>query len=329
MRATAPKGIAIAAAGALAVALWTERGAARDLPTVTRYARADRIQVAAALAGSAPVPAPVAFVANGSDVADALAAAPAASIRRGPVLLVTNGAIPPATAAELTRVKPASVVVVGGAQQVSDSVLGALRGYTRGRVSRITGRDPDASAAAVSAANFGPGVPTVYIASGRSVSDALVAAAAAARARAPLLLVGPSIPASTARELTRLRPASIAIVGGIFSVSEKLAHLLSAYTTGPVTRETGADATDTAVAVSRASYPTTSDAVYVASGVDMPDALAGAVAAGEGGGPLLLVPGGCVPPSVAREITRLRPSRILLFGAGASLAACPPAPSTG
>jgi len=109
-------------------------------------------------------------------------------------------------------------------------------------------------------------VGETYIVSDTSFADALVAGAAAAAARAPILIVShDGVPAATAQELSRLRPASIVIVGGPFAISEKVTGLIAASTSGTVTTEAGTDRYGTSVAVSQASFPTTAPAVYLAS----------------------------------------------------------------
>ena len=309
------RGAVLGAALAMVGGLWG-RASAAATPTVTRYAGADRFQTAAQVsAATFSPPVPVVFIATGDAFSDALAAAPAAAVDRGPVLLVTATAIPPATAAELTRLKPAKIIVQGGPLAIADLVVTALQAYTAGSVTRMAGPDRYSTAAVISAATFNPGVGETYIVSDTSFADALVAGAAAAAARAPILIVShDGVPAATAQELSRLRPASIVIVGGPFAISEKVTGLIAASTSGTVTTEAGTDRYGTSVAVSQASFPTTAPAVYLASGADFPDAVTGGVAAGLAPAPILLVTADCLPANVSAEITRLDPSRIFILG---------------
>jgi hypothetical protein len=46
-------------------------------------------------------------------------------------LLLVNGTIPPVVAAELRRLDPSRIVVLGGRGAVSDTVLAALTTYVR------------------------------------------------------------------------------------------------------------------------------------------------------------------------------------------------------
>ena len=107
-----------------------------------RISGADRYQTAAKVSASRfAAGVPVAYVVTGAKFPDALAAGVAAGVERGPVLLTQPTALPPATVAELDRLRPAEIVVVGGTGSVSDGVLAQLRGKTSGEVTRVQGPD--------------------------------------------------------------------------------------------------------------------------------------------------------------------------------------------
>jgi putative cell wall-binding protein len=183
-------------------------------------------------------------------------------------------------------------------------------------VVRLAGADRYATAAAVSAAHYAPGVPVAYVATGANFPDALAAGAAAVRRGGPVLLVsGSSIPGPTATELARLDPAEIVVVGGTSIVSGGVASQLASYaTTGTVRRLAGATRYATAAAISRDTFPAGVPVAYVATGMNFPDALAGVAAAGSGGGPVLLTKPDQLPGETAAELGRLRPNRIVILG---------------
>ena len=184
-----------------------------------------------------------------------------------------------------------------------------------GTVTRIAGSDRYTTAAAISAATFPSGVPVAYIATGTRYPDALAGAVSAALAPGPVLLVsGSTIPYAVSTELTRLAPGQIVILGGTSVVPSSVATALAGYTAGTVTRIAGADRYATAAAISAATFAPDVPIVYVATGKKFPDALAGAVAAALGPGPMLLVPGESIPPPVAAELGRLKPARIVVLG---------------
>ncbi|HYM52216.1 MAG TPA: cell wall-binding repeat-containing protein, partial [Candidatus Dormibacteraeota bacterium] len=86
---------------------------------------------------------------------------------------------------------------------------------------RLAGADRYATAAAVSAASFGAGVPVAYVATGTNFPDALAAGPVAARAGGPILLTSPgSLSAATAAELRRVDPSGVIIVGSSGAVSD-------------------------------------------------------------------------------------------------------------
>jgi len=90
-------------------------------------------------------------------------------------------------------------------------------------VQRIAGTDRYATSAAVSAAHFAPGVARVYLTSGTdaNIVDALAANAGAAKTASPVLIVPPTgtLPSAIARELKRLAPGRIMVIGGVISDS--------------------------------------------------------------------------------------------------------------
>ena len=96
---------------------------------------------------------PVVYVATGENFPDALGAGPAAAIVKGPILLVSLNAIPGETAAELTRLAPDKIIIVGGTAVVSASVESGLAAYA-GTVERIAGANRYDTAAKLSAATY-------------------------------------------------------------------------------------------------------------------------------------------------------------------------------
>jgi hypothetical protein len=86
---------------------------------------------------------------------------------------------------------------------------------------RIAGASRFATAAAISADTFAPGVPVAYLATGYGFADALAAAAAAGFRGGPVLLVSvDSVPNEVLSELQRLKPNRIVVVGGTSVVSD-------------------------------------------------------------------------------------------------------------
>jgi phosphatidylinositol-3-phosphatase len=88
-----------------------------------------------------------------------------------------------------------------------------------------------------------------------------------------------------------------------------------------ITRYQGADRFATSAAIVDANYSPGVSVAYIATGANFPDALAGGAAAANHGGPLLLVTPDSVPPSIATELQRLKPGRIVVLGGARSVSA--------
>ncbi|MCS5735845.1 cell wall-binding repeat-containing protein [Herbiconiux daphne] len=280
---------------------------------VQRIGGADRYETAAAVSARTFDPlVPIVFIASGEVFTDALSASAAAGAHGGAVLLTQKSTLPPATATELTRLKPEQIVVLGGTATIDASVETALHGYS-GTVTRISGADRFAVSAAVSARSFASSRPVAYVASGTVFSDALSGSAAAGRLGGPVLLVNrDEVPTLIADELRRLAPAKIVVLGGPDTISDAAYSRLQAM--APTSRVMAADRFGVSAAVSADAFPPGIATVYVASGSVYSDALAGSAAAIADAGPVLLVTATSVPAPVRAELDRLHPRRIVVLG---------------
>jgi glucose/arabinose dehydrogenase/putative cell wall-binding protein len=289
--------------------------------SVGRIAGANRFATAAALSASAyPSGATDVIIATGSDFPDALAGGAVGGRLNMPILLTLRGELPSQTRAELDRLNPQRIWVLGGTGVISDGVRNALVPYaSSGQVTRVFGADRYATAAEISERWYAPGVAAAFVAVGTNFADALAGTPAAAMRDSPLLLVrSGSIPSSTAAELDRLNPQRIYILGGTAVIGSAVASQLDAYTTGPVTRLAGADRYATAAAIVRTFWSKVPTA-YVSSGQNFPDALAGGAVAGRQNLPMLLSGKGDVSLHTGQEVLRLSPRRITMLGGTAAL----------
>ncbi len=288
---------------------------------VTRLAGPDRYATAAAISAATFAPGvPVVYVATGLNFPDALAGAAAAGHIGAPLLLVATTTVPTATVTELARLKPKRIVVLGSTGVVAQMIVDQISGFTTEGVTRLAGPDRYATAAAISAATFAPGVPVVYVATGLNFPDALAGAAAAGHIGAPLLLVATTtVPTATVTELARLKPKRIVVLGSTGVVAQMIVDQISGFTTEGVTRLAGPDRYATAAAISAATFAPGVPVVYVATGLNFPDALAGAAAAGHIGAPLLLVATTTVPTATVTELARLKPKRIVVLGGSSTV----------
>jgi putative cell wall-binding protein len=285
---------------------------------VERWSGPDRYATAAAVSAKAfPTGADIAFIATGANFPDALAGGPAGGVLEGPILLTDRDALPPATTAELERLKPEKIVILGGSAVVTDTVAGQLAGYA-GEVTRWSGANRFATAAAVSANTFPQGAGMVFVATGANFPDALAGGPAGGLQGGPILLTErDTLPPATIAELQRLAPDQIVVLGGAAVVSDTVTNQLKAYAQGGVQRWSGPDRYATAAAVSASTFPNAAATVFVATGANFPDALAGGPAGSMLIGPILLTDRDTLPQATIDELERLGPKRIVILGGSA------------
>ncbi|MCS5723234.1 cell wall-binding repeat-containing protein [Herbiconiux sp. CPCC 203407] len=288
--------------------------------TVDRIAGANRYAVAVAVSKSAfPNTAPVVYIATGANYPDALSAGPAAVKEGGPLLLTSGASLPPEVKAEVKRLKPSKIVVVGGVNSVSEAVVSELKGLQKNTV-RIAGANRyEASQNLVDYAFGTSGAKTAYVATGANFPDALSAGGAGGSKGAPVILVNgksSTVDAATKALLKKLGVTSLFVAGGPNSVSEGIRTDLASV--APTKRLSGADRYEASANVNASAY-TSSARVFLATGTKFPDALAGSAWAGKVAAPLFVVPADCVPKAVLTQIKSLGATRVTLLGGPASL----------
>lgn len=261
-------------------------------------------------------PSTIVYVATGTDFPDAVSAGPAAAHLGSPLLLVTPSSIPAAVSAELIRLAPSEIRIVGGPGVIGDNVARDLTTFAPS-VRRIFGASRYETAVETSRATFGGSTDAVFVATGQNFPDAVAGAAAATHLGAPVLLVpgsssisGP-LAAKLAAELHRLNPKVIHVLGGPGAVSRAWEAWLRAYAPS-VERHEGSDRYATSAAISRAIFAGPEPVLNVATGSQFPDALVAAPL----NGPLLLVRPGLatVGGAALAEVARLQARQIVVLG---------------
>jgi putative cell wall-binding protein len=213
---------------------------------------------------------------------------------------------------ELKRLAPAKIVVVGGPNVIADGVLTQLAAVQK-NVQRIYGFDRFETSRQLAKYAF-PSATGAYFAGGLNFPDALSAASAASAGGQPVLLVtgyGPA-DAPTSAYVSSAKITSATVVGGANILAPSFDTSLRSAGVA-VTRIGGADRFDTSHLVNSQRF-TSAPTVYVASGIDFPDALAGAAMAGAAKAPLYLSPSGCLPRAVGDDIVKLKASKVYFIG---------------
>lgn len=171
------------------------------------------------------------WLATGLGFADALAAGPVAAAEQAPVLLSATDEVPRPVRAELERLAPERIVVVGGTAAVTARAADQARAAAGGAtVTRLQGADRYATAAAIArrgVSRHGLDGP-VHLATGESFPDALAAGPAAFRAGGTLLLTpGAMVPDVVRKALLEIRPPRLVLAGGTAALSRTVEHRAS------------------------------------------------------------------------------------------------------
>lgn len=193
--------------------------------SVVRNAGADRYATALATSKRAYASAGTVYLASGATFPDALASSAAAAQDDAPMLLVPPGKVlPTAVSAELTRLNPTVVVILGGPGVVWPQVERALKSKVT-TVARAGGVDRFGTAAITATGAFAS-ADTALIATGSAFPDALAGGAYAATRGAPLFLVpGTCLPQYVIDELHYLAVSHVVVLGGTGVVSGAAAAL--------------------------------------------------------------------------------------------------------
>lgn len=283
-----------------------------------RISGADRYATAVSISEKYDAGVPVLYIATGSNYPDALSAAPAAAAQGGPLLLTTPALLPNNVRAEIVRLSPSLIVVVGGESAVSPDVyrqLGALAPAIR----RDSGADRYETSRTISQRAFPSGASSAFVATGTNFPDALSAAGAAASNGSPVILLNGSsreVDTFTRAFLVGLGVTRVTIAGGPAVVSPEIEAALRVEFA--VNRLAGGDRFETSSAINRGSFfaaPT----VYFAVGSGFADALAGAALAGRDNAALYVVPGTCVPDYVVADLQSLGTTKRILLGGAQAL----------
>ena len=240
-----------------------------------RLSGSDRYASAAAVAGRVPTSATAVVIAGGdTTLSDASVSGPLATTVGGPLLLTQQTKLPAATVTELNRRGSAvkTAYIVGGAGVVGATVESQLkaRGLT---VVRLGGRDRYQTSALVAQtikAKRGT-VPSVVVAGGLGLADALGASGPAAALKEPILLTpAKAMSAYTRQGLAATGAKTARVVGGTSVVGDQVVADLKAAGVTTVDRLAGANRYETSGAVAafyRPKMPTTSE-VVLTSGAD-------------------------------------------------------------
>jgi putative cell wall-binding protein len=240
-------------------------------------------------------------IANGCQQGDQVVAASLAGAVHGPVLLTATASLPASTTAELVRLKPKLVYILGPTTSISSAVQSQIASICPS-ISRIVGKNSFVIAAnalstilAEGKARSGKAADTVYVASADEYAEALAIAPVAARTNRPVLFVhSKSVPDIDITKLKATRVRKVIVLGTKKSISTAIETAFKSKAKCKVSRICGGDVYKTAVAIVNHAIDLKIGFGYSRLGLASPasctDALASASANGQTGSLVLLTP---------------------------------------
>lgn len=296
-------------------------GTSAPCPAVERISATDRygqaIQISrAAFADGASV----VYLTTGENFPDALSAAPAAAHDRGPLLLTPTGFLPSNVRAEIARLHPTRIVIVGGSAAVSDEVFAAAKALVPD-TTRIEGDDRYAVSRNVARTVFGSSAD-ILVATGTNFPDAISADVLGTALVRPVVLVngGGRLDRVSTALLDELGVERATLVGGTSVISAAFqTDLVGVLGSSDVRRLAGADRYETSQLVNAELDPAPGGSAYLSTGTNFPDALAGSVLASRTGAPLFLAQPSCIPASITEDLLDDEVARLVLLGGEAAL----------
>ena len=274
---------------------------------------------------------PVIYLLNGLKYPDALAAGPAAIEQGGGLLLVKPTAVPSSVSAELKRLSPDRIVVVGGTESISDSVLETVAAENPGSiVERLGGATRYDTAALVVRDAFPEAPPVVYLTTGKNFPDALAAAPRAGRDGGAVLIVdggASALPEPIAQLLGEWAGTTyVQGVGGEASLSAALLRQAAGILNPEYPENalilpalSGKDRWAVAAAADGDNADSINNTVYIASGLSFPDALTVGPLVGAGGDRLILSRQTCIPAAQHNAFSPVPLTEVVIVGGPATL----------
>lgn len=270
---------------------------------VTRLAGISRYETAISVSKRYSPGVKAVFVATGLNFPDALSAAAAAAYLGGPLLLTPPTKLDAGVRDEIRRLAPETIYIAGDTGAVSSSVERALASIAS--VERLGGLSRYETGNAIVGSVFSSAMHA-FIATGTTFPDALAASGAAGSTSSPVILVDGtkgSVPAATTALLSGLGVTSVTIAGGTGAISSGIESQLSRVFA--TTRIGGASRYETAANINDAFFEAGAPAAFLATGLNFPDALAGAALAGRMKSPVYVTATSCVPEAAHTSLQRL------------------------
>ncbi|MDO4791387.1 MAG: cell wall-binding repeat-containing protein [Buchananella hordeovulneris] len=265
----------------------------------SRIAGTDRVGTALQAFAERPVGVKHVLLTTGREYADAVAAGPLAKALNAPILLTVTPTLEESVFAAIKEAKIEKVTILGGEKAVSSAAEAKLKSNGV-EVDRIDGMDRFETAARIATRTAKElGAPAkIFVADGTNFPDALAAGVAAANSKSVLVLSnGNRLPNASNEVLKRYKSAHVVAAGGAAARALRTEGYIGGIT---MTVVSGGNRYETAARL--AGFTDGAQVVYLASGQNFPDALAGGAAAASNNAVLLLTEANRLPVETKKKI---------------------------
>lgn len=270
-----------------------------------RISGTDRVETALSIAQKGWDSAQTVILSEYTAFPDSIAAAPFAASLDAPILLTAGNKLDSRVISELQRLNPQKVIILGGKAGLTSSIETALDSLSLSW-ERIGGENRYETSVLLAEQLSSD---SLIIANGDNFPDALSAASYAGIKQIPIVLTSTSLPPSVVEFTKKAQPQHIIVVGGEGVVPTEA---LTKSGLSIETRLGGQNRYETnAHVVEYMKDSVESDDLFLASGMNFPDAVAGTVLASKLKVPLILTEKEDIPPAIysnMREHMKVEPS---------------------
>ncbi|WP_139903207.1 glycoside hydrolase family 3 N-terminal domain-containing protein [Clostridium thermarum] len=250
--------------------------------TTVRLGGANRYETSVMVSQAGWTTAENVVLARGDDFADALCAAPFAKQLNAPILLTSTKTLDSSVIAELKRLNPKKVYVIGGIGAISTTVETQVKAMGI-VVERIAGNDRYETSLAI--ANRMTNKGQVFLATGTNFADALSISSYAAAIESPILLTAKVQISADVANFIKTNKSKVYVIGGDGVVSEAVVKSIAG-----AERISGTDRYATNLAIlNKFEADFDFSNIYLTTGSDYPDAICTSALAACGKSPIILV----------------------------------------
>lgn len=247
------------------------------------------------------------ILAREDDFADALTAVPLAYKKDAPILLTRSTKLRDQTLREIKRLKAKNIIIIGGPEAINNNIQSTLQNVGL-NVRRINGNSRTETALLIAQEIAPNGSKQVFVVNGYNFPDALSIAPYAARNGIPILITQRDLlPNVTVNALEQLNAQETILVGGPDVVKDSIKNKLPG-----VNRISGKDRYVTNILLAE-HFNVNVEEMYISTGKNFADSLAGASLAAKNNTGILLVHHR-IPDSVYDYIVKNDVRKLTIFG---------------